>query len=54
VIAAVTDVVIASPVSFLIGLLVGWLVSSRWRIVHRPNSASQVFDVPEEMRHKRS
>jgi hypothetical protein len=31
-IASVADIVAVAPVSFLLGLLVGWAISSRYRI----------------------
>jgi hypothetical protein len=32
VIAAVSDIVATAPIAFLIGVLVGWVISSRYRI----------------------
>lgn len=51
--ATVTDVIIAAPIAFILGLLAGWLVCSKFRIVKRPDRPSGVFEVPPEMRKKK-
>lgn len=34
--AAWADVIVAYPLAFAAGVLVGWLISNRWAIVKRP------------------
>jgi hypothetical protein len=50
--ATATDVIIAAPIAFGLGMLAGWLIASRYRVVKRPDRPSGVFEVPPEMRGK--